>query len=615
MSFRQPLKNHHQEQRLFLARVVIVAVGVAVLFALLGVRLGLLQVAGHSHFATLSQNNRVRLEVLPPPRGLIYDRHGQLLAENRPAYQLEVIPEQVKDMEDTLERLSRVIPLSEVEIRRFRALLERKRPFQSVPLKFNLGDDVLADFAVDRHRFPGVDVHARVARHYPHRAAMAHVMGYVGRVSEHELANLDAERYAGTTHIGKMGVEHQYESVLHGEPGYQKVEVNAQGRVLRVLERHPPRPGQDLVLSIDSRLQHAAQAALAGQAGAIVALEPATGEVLALVSLPSFDPNLFVHGIPFSIYEALRAHPRQPLFNRALSGQYPPGSTLKPVIGLAGLEHEVVTANEVMQTRGYYSLPNHSHRYRDWKNHGAVDLDKAITQSSDVYFYDLGHELGIDRVSAFLSRLGLGQLTGIDSTGERKGLLPSREWKRAVHNQPWYPGETLITAIGQGYMLSTPVQLASVAATLATRGARVRPRLLRGPADAAGELHESIPPETLPPVILDDPGHWEEVLEPMEHVVHRRNGTAHGAIGDDLAYRMAGKTGTSQVYGLAKDEEYKAEEVALHLRDHALFIGFAPAKAPRIAVAVLVEHGGSGGSVAAPVARRVMDAYLLEGAP
>ncbi|MBK1691230.1 penicillin-binding protein 2 [Ectothiorhodospira mobilis] len=612
MSLRQPLKNHHQEQRLFLTRVVIVAIGVVLLFGVLAVRMGLLQVVGHSHFATLSQNNRVRLEVLPPPRGLIYDRHGRLLAENRPAYQLEVIPEQVDDMDDTLERLSRIIPLSDVEIRRFRSLLERKRAFQSVPLKLNLDEDALADFAVNRHRFPGVDVHARVARHYPQGAVMAHVVGYVGRINERELAEVDADRYAGTTHIGKTGVERHYESVLHGEPGYQKVEVNAQGRVLRVLERHPPRPGRDLVLGIDVRLQRVAQEALSGHAGAVVAMDPHSGEVLAMVSLPGFDPNRFVHGISFSAYDALRTDRRQPLFNRALSGQYPPGSTLKPVIALAGLEHEVIRAGEVMHTHGYYTLPNHSRRYRDWKNHGAVDMDKAITQSSDVYFYDLGHELGIDRLSGFLARFGLGKRTGIDSTGERPGILPSREWKQATHDQPWYPGETLITAIGQGYMLTTPMQMASVAATLATRGERVQPRLLRRYADPDGGSAHPLHPVPLTEVELNDPGNWAPVLESMEHVVHQRNGTAHGAIGSDLGYRMAGKTGTSQVFSLADGEEYDAEELAFYLRDHALFIGFAPAKDPRIAVAVVVEHGGSGGAVAAPVARRVMDAYLLE---
>ncbi|SEL25330.1 penicillin-binding protein 2 [Ectothiorhodospira marina] len=612
MPVRQPLKNHYQEKRLFLARVVILMVMVTLLFGIVSARLGHLQVASYSHFSTLSQNNRVRLEALPPPRGLIFDRNGVVLAENRPAYQLEVTPEQVTDMDATLEQLARIVHLEEARIERFRRMLKGKRPFQAVPLKLNLTDEELANFAVNRHRFPGVDVEARVARHYPQGASLAHVLGYVGRIDERELARIDTQRYAGTTHIGKLGIERFYESQLHGHVGFQKVEVNAQGRTLRVLEREPATPGRDLVLSLDVRLQRAAEEILDGYAGAIVAMDPRNGEVLAMVSMPSFDPNLFVHGISRSVFQELRTHRRQPLFNRALSGQYPPGSTLKPVVGLAGLEHGVTTAERTMYSPGYYTLPNDTRRYRDWRYHGTVNLDRAIAQSSDVYFYDLGHKLGIDRMSSFLGRFGLGERTGIDSTGERQGLLPSREWKRATYNQPWYPGETLITAIGQGYMLTTPLQLTSLTSTLAMRGERVRPHLLRGHIQGDGgelALDES---EPLAPVQVSRPEYWDQVREPMEHVLHRARGTAHSSAGQDAAYRIAGKTGTSQVFGLGEEEEYDEDELAMHLHDHALFIGYAPADDPRIAVAVIVEHGGSGGRVAAPMARKVMDYYLLE---
>lgn len=614
MPARQAIKNHQQEQHLFFIRVVVILTVVVLLFGLLVARLTHLQVVNYSHFTTLSQNNRVRLEAVPPPRGLIYDRNGVVLAENRPAYQLEVTLEQVRDLEATLSGLAELVTLEESEMARFRRALRGKRPFQAVPLKLNLSDEEVAQFAINRHRFPGVEIQARLARHYPLGEQFAHVVGYVGRIDERELARLDRRNYSGTSHIGKTGVERYYEDVLHGQVGHQQVEVNAQGRVLRVLERQSPVPGQDLVLTLDARLQAAARAALDGRNGAIVVIDPPSGEVLAMVSKPGFDPNLFVHGIPAALFNALRGDRYQPLFNRALSGQYPPGSTIKPVIGLAGLENDVITAARTMYARGYYTLPNDDRRYRDWRRegHGLVDLDKAIAQSSDVYFYDLGYRLGIDRLAEFLARFGLGERTGVDTTGERPGLLPSREWKRAARNMPWFPGETLITAIGQGYMLTTPLQLASLTGTLAMRGERMRPRLLRGIIDpASGELQLS-QPVAEQPVELRDTAHWDQILQPMVNTVHRRNGTAYWSIGRDLAYTMAGKTGTSQVFGLAEDEEYDEEELEKHLRDHALFIGFAPVEAPRVAVAVIAEHGGSGGRVAAPIARQVMDFYLLE---
>ncbi|MCG5499934.1 penicillin-binding protein 2 [Ectothiorhodospira lacustris] len=617
MSSRQPIKNHHLEQRLFLARVITLGVIIVLLFGLVGGRLTQLQVLNHSHFSTLSQSNRVRLEALPPPRGLIYDRNGVVLAENRPAYQLEVTLEQVENLQDTLDRLSALLDLEPAEIERFRRSLRGKRPFQAVLLKLNLTDEEVANFAVNRHLFPGVDVQARVARHYPHGDALAHVIGYVGRIDERELARIDTRRYAGTSHIGKLGIERYYEDQLHGQVGFQKVEVNAQGRMLRVLEREPPAPGRDLVLSLDVRLQAVAQEALDGMAGAIVAMDPRNGEVLAMVSMPTFDPNLFVHGIPARTFQELRNNRRQPLFNRALSGQYPPGSTLKMLVGLAGLEHGVIRADRQMFAAGYYTLPNDTRRYRDWRRygHGWVDLDKAITQSSDVYFYDMSYRLGIDRMSEFLGRFGVGEATGIDSTGERRGLLPSREWKRGAQGMPWFPGETLITAIGQGYMLATPMQMASISSTLAMRGQRVRPHLLRGMLGEDGEELHVAEPEFLSPVQVSRAEHWGQVLTPMEHVMHRSNGTAYQSAGRDAPYRIAGKTGTSQVFGLADDEEYDEATVAKHLRDHALFIGFAPADEPRIAIAVLVENGGSGGRVAAPVARKVMDYFMLEMTP
>lgn len=610
----QTIKDSFSERRLFFSRVLFIMVVIVILFSLLIARLAHLQIVNYSHFTTLSQNNRVRIEALPPPRGLIYDRNGVILAENRPAYQLEITLEQVGNLEETLARLGQIVKLENTEIDRFRRLLRRKRPFQAVPLKLNLSDDDVANFAVNRHRFPGVDIQARLARHYPVGDEMAHVVGYVGRIDERELARIDTRNYSGTSHIGKIGIERYYEDVLHGTVGYQRVEVNAQGRVLRVLERQPPVPGRDIVLSLDVRLQTIARQALDGYTGSIVAMDPRTGEVLAMVSMPSFDPNLFVHGIPASIYNALRDHPRQPLFNRSLSGQYPPGSTLKSLVGLAGLEHNIITASRMMFAAGYYQLPGHERRFRDWRRHGHgwINLDKAIAQSSDVYFYDLGYRLGIDRMSEFLGQFGIGSLTGIDSTGERSGILPSRDWKQGALGTVWYPGETIIAAIGQGYMLTTPLQLASVASTLAMRGTRIRPHLLRGIIDSdTGEVAIA-EPEYLTPVQVSQPQYWDQVLDPMVHVVHQPYGTAYNSTGRGLKYNIAGKTGTSQVFGLGQDEEYDETRIAKHLRDHALFIAYAPAEDPRISIAVIVENGGSGSRTAAPIARKVMDFFILE---
>lgn len=614
MARRLTIKDPYLEQRLFTARVLIAAALVLLGVLLLAARLVYLQVVSYKHFTTLSQSNRVRLVAVPPPRGLIYDRNGVLLADNRPAYSLEITPEAVEDMEGTLARLARIVELREADVERFYKALRTKRPFESIPLRFNLDDEEVARFAVNRHTFAGVDIEARLNRYYPLGGAAVHAVGYVGRIDERDLASLDRNAYNGTTHIGKLGVERYYEELLHGEVGYQQVEVNAQGRTLRVLERQPPVPGRDLVLSLDARLQQVAEQALGEHNGAVVALDPRNGEVLALVSKPTYDPNLFVNGISAEDYKALNEDRNRPLFNRALTGQYPPGSTIKPLIGLAGLQYGVTTAERTMYAGGYYTLPGDERRYRDWKRegHGLVNLDKAITQSSDVYFYDLAYRLGIDRIAEFLARFGLGEQLGLDATGESAGLLPTREWKRRARHQPWFPGETLIVGIGQGYMLTTPLQLASLTATLATHGLRWQPHLLRATINGVGQAATPVEPRLAGTVILRSPELWDQVIEPMEHVMHRPNGTAYWTAGRTAAYPIAGKTGTAQVFGLGAEEEYDAEKLDRRLHDHSLFIAFAPADAPRIAVAVVAEHAGSGSRVAAPIARKVMDAYLLK---
>jgi penicillin-binding protein 2 len=607
------IKDLHLEQRLFGNRVLIAGILVSLLLMLVLGRLVYLQIVNYKYFTTQSQNNRVRLVAVPPPRGLVYDRNGVILAENLPSYQLEITPEQVEDLDATLAGLSSVITLTENEIDRFGKALRRKRPFERIPLKFNLSDEDVARFAVSRHQFPGVDINARLTRYYPMGGTAVHALGYVGRIDERDLQRVDADNYNGTSHIGKLGIEREYEALLHGQVGYQREEVNAEGRTLTVLEREPPRPGFDIVLSLDAGLQRLAEKELAGYNGAVVAIDPRNGEVLALASMPTYDPNLFVNGISTRDYAELNTGRARPLFNRALKGQYPPGSTIKPLVGLAGLEYQVTWPGKEMYAGPFYMLPNDERKYRDWKpeGHGVVDLDVSITQSCDVYFYDLAYKLGIDRIHSFLYEFGLGQATGIDVPGEEDGLLPSREWKQRARRMPWFPGETLIVGIGQGYMLTTPMQMAEFTSILAMRGERMRPRLLKAVRDPASGEQTLMDPEPRGRVQVRDERLWRYVIEPMEHVMHQRNGTAYWTAGHDAPYRIAGKTGTAQVFGLGADEEYEEENIAQHLRDHSLFVGFAPADDPRIAVAVIAENGGSGSKVAAPIARRLMDFYLL----
>lgn len=612
---RDSYDEEGRDQHRFSVRVLVSLLILFVLLTTLGGRLFSLQVGAHEHFTTLSENNRLRIEPIPPTRGLIFDRNGVLLAENRPAYQLEVTVEQAGDLDLLLERLARLVDLSPLEIERFRASARQRRPFQPVLLKAGLDDEAVARIAVARHELPGVEIEARPVRYYPLVADFAHVVGYVGRINEQDLLRLDTRNYAGTSHTGKTGVERYYEDLLHGTTGHKQVEVNAQGRVIRELSAVPPVPGKDLILSIDVELQRAARDALGSHDGAVVAIDPRSGEVLALVSNPGFDPNPFVNGISHRDFAALQADPHKPLFNRALSGQYPPGSTLKPIVALAGLEESVTTAERRMFATGYFQIPGHERRYRDWRRsgHGWVDMSRAIAVSSDVYFYDLGFKLGIDRMAPMFGAFGIGSRVGIDATGERAGILPSREWKRSVQNLPWFPGETVITAIGQGYMLTTPLQLADVASTLANRGQRVQPRLLQAVRDGSNGEPEIQSIRHLTPVTARD-AHWDAIHEAMVESVHERHGTAWGSIGSNppKGYRIAGKTGTAQVFSLAPDQEYNQDELDRRLWDHALFIAYAPADAPTIAVGVLVEHGGSGGRVAAPVARKVIDFHVGE---
>ncbi|MGF1525670.1 MAG: penicillin-binding protein 2 [Candidatus Competibacterales bacterium] len=598
------------EAQLVARRAAVAFAVVAVAFLALAVRLYQLQVVEHQHYTTAADDNRMRLQALPPTRGLIFDRRGVLLADNLPAYRLEITAEQVDDLAALLATLGERIPLAPEALERFERIASRTPRHQPVTL-VRLEEDEVARLAVDLHRFPGVAIKAGLDRHYPHGPLAAHVVGYVGRIDEDELKTIDTAQYQGSTHIGKNGVERAYEALLHGRVGVQRVETNAQGRILRVLERTPPIPGANLYLTLDVDLQAAASAALGEHNGAVVAIDPRNGEILALVSHPVYDPNPFVNGLSFSAYRALNASRARPLFNRALKGVYPPGSTIKPLVGLAGAEHQIIDPHEAMFCGPFYRLPNSSHRFRDWRRggHGWTDLSKAIYRSVDVYFYDLAFHLGIDRLHDYLAQFGLGRPTGVDLYGEKAGLLPSRAWKRRVHDKPWYPGETVIAGIGQGYMLTTPLQLAHATATLALDGQPFVPRILKAVQRPGSTVAEAELPRVLPPIPQRNPDHWRHVKTAMEEVVHGPRGTA-ARIGRGIDYRIAGKTGTAQVFSLGQDEEYNADELAKHLHDHALFVAFAPAEAPRIAVAVVAEHGGGGSRTAAPIARRVLDHYF-----
>lgn len=609
------LKNKVREDAVVRGRLLAALAGILVLLILLVWRLTDLQVVGHEHFITQSENNRVKIVPEPPIRGLIYDRNGVLLAQNMASYTLEVVPEAVPDLDATLVELGKVVEIPQGDVERFRQLVSRKRSFESIPLKFRLTEEEVARFAVNRHRFPGTDIQARLTRHYPLGEVTAHVVGYVGRIDEAALKRVDPVQYSGTSHVGKTGVERSYEKVLHGTVGYLHVENNAQGRRLRELDRVSPTPGSDLFLHLDAALQGEALAALEDHTGAVVAIDPNNGGVLALASKPGYDPNLFVNGIDTETYGELSGSNLRPLFNRAIRGQYPPGSTIKPMVALAGLEYGMELATGHTFCRGWYQLPNSSHRYRDWKKsgHGKVDLNWAILRSCDVYFYEMAQALGIDRMHEFMTRFGFGERSGIDIAGEATGLMPSRAWKRAARNKPWYRGETLITGIGQGFMLTTPLQLAQATAIMANRGRIVPPRLVQAFGDLDAEQFTE-PAAAAAALELGEPAHWLPVIEAMEDTVHTPRGTAH-RIAEGMAYRMAGKTGTAQVFGLAQDEEYDEEKLKRTLRDHGLFIAFAPVEQPLIAVAVVVEHGGGGSTSAAPIARRIIDHYLARELP
>jgi len=624
MDLLPSIKDHHAERRLFVGRVALCAVIGLLMCGAVVARLVQLQVVDHELFAKKSHGNRIRIEALPPTRGLIFDRKGRILAENLPAYQLELIPEQVADLNSTLNRLAEIDLIAREDIPRFRSLSRSGPRFKPVTLRVRLSNAEISNFAIQRPRFPGVDFQPRLVRHYPNGEAVAHALGYVGAVDTADLQRLPPAAYVATAHTGKTGIEYKFETDLHGNPGYQQVVTNARGRQIppdsrelyaSLEEKVSPLPGHNLFLSIDLDLQLLATEALRGHRGAVVAIDPENGEILVLVSAPTFDPNIFATGMSTDDFIAVQSDPGQPLFNRAVRGAYPPGSTIKPMLSLAALETGATDLTRRNFCRGFYTLPNSTHRYRDWKpeGHGAMNLHDAITQSCDVYFYEISTAIGIDQIHLYLDKFGLGQYTGIDMVGEHRGLVPSREWKRnAFRNradQTWFPGETVIASIGQGFMLATPLQLANATAALATHGKRFRPHIVAATEDPISGTRDIIALKALDDVDIDNEIYWDSVIAAMHDVMQSDKGTARAA-GRGASYEMAGKSGTSQVFSIGQDESYDEEKIPEHLRDHALFISFAPIERPKIAVAVVVENGSSGSRTAAPIARAIMDRYL-----
>ena len=610
------LKDRDTESALIKKRVYLSGLLILLFITILLFRIFSLTVLENDHYTTKSKENRQKILPIAPIRGLIYSRDGVVLAENKPTYSLEVIPEKISDIDLLIEELRGIIHIGKEDIERFKKLSGKKRRFERVPLRVNLSESEVALFSINRHLFSSVDVVESFIRHYPLGEELVHSIGYVARIDENDLQNISksgrSSSYSATTHIGKLGVEESYESYLHGEVGYQKVEVNAEGRVIRVLERIAPQSGKNLYLTVNLSLQRIASESLGSRKGAIVAVDPRDGKILAFVSSPTYDPNKFSSGIGTESYNSLISSKDKPLLNRVIQGKYPPGSTIKPFLGLVALDNGISNNEEEVWCPGWFTLQGHEHRYRDWKKegHGHTSLDKAIVQSCDVFFYNLAYELGIDRIYAGLSKFGFGEVSGIDIYGESFGLLPSREWKRNNMQQIWFPGETVILGIGQGYALTTPIQLVKATSAIATNGLMVKPRLVLGINSPGEEGLTLMSNSTENKIDVKNSLFWDEIIDSMESVVHRAGGTAWRS-GLNAEYFFAGKTGTAQIIGIDQEEEYKEEDIADELKDHALFIAFAPVKKPEIAVAIIVENGGGGSKVAAPIARKMFDNYFV----
>lgn len=607
------LKDLKQERHLVGNRIYLAGVLILLLMLSLLGRIFYLQIIRHDHFTTLSLDNQVQIRPLPPIRGLIFSSDNVLLADNRPSFSLEIVPEKVAgDLNHLVSRLRKYIRIDDSDIHRYKELARKKRRFERIPLRLNLTDEEVAKIAVNQHLFNGVEVVAGLSRYYPVGPNLAHAVGYVGRIDKDELADLDASDYSGTSYIGKLGAEKAYENILHGHVGYEQVEVNVQGRVIRELDTTPPESGSNVYLTLDVSLQNLAVEELAGRNGAVVALDPRDGSVLALVSSPGYDPNLFVNGIDTVSYNKLLRSKDTPLLNRALQGTYPPGSTVKPFLAFTALNDGVRMPDDETWCPGWYKIPGSNIKKGCWKKqgHGHINMTQAIAQSCDVYFYTLSYDLGINRLDAGMRKFGFGKVTGIDIKGENSGLMPSPEWKRRVRGQAWFPGDTVNIGIGQGAILATPIQLATAVAAIANRGIVVTPHLLAGVQDpVTSEIHKYQSPASNVSIVARQPEYWNVIINAMVEVVQGAHGTAR-TYARSKKYVYGGKTGTAQVYSLPPDDEAGDEEIPMELRDHALFIAFAPAENPVIAISVVVEHGEHGSSAASPIARRLVEYWL-----
>ncbi|MFT5879243.1 MAG: penicillin-binding protein 2 [Moritella sp.] len=609
---RITLRDHSAESSLFARRTLVSFIFIILVIGLLLSNLYSLQVDSYQAYKTRSNENRIKLVPIAPNRGLIYDRNGILLAENKPVYSLDMVPEKIKDIEETIHQLAPLLNLTEDNVENFHSRLLGQRRFKQVSVLSNLSESQVAKFAAHQHKYPGVSVSARLKRHYPFGDALTHALGYVARLNIRDLKRLEKNGrraiYAATYDIGKQGIERYYEEALHGKPGFKEVEVNNRGKIIRTLKITPPVPGNDLYLNIDIRLQLKAQKELAGRRGAIILLAPETGEVLTMVSSPSYDPNLFVHGISSKDYNRLLQSKDRPLINRATQGRYPPASTVKPQLAILGLEDGAITPSTIINDRGWFQIPNTKRKFRDWKRwgHGKINVYKAITQSSDTFFYNLAYNVGIDKIHNFMTEFGFGEYTGIDVKEETKALLPSRGWKRARYNQPWYQGDTISVGIGQGYWSATPIQLAKATGIIATKGLRPIPQIVHDIKYTDGSTFQ--PVTELPPLQLKDPSHWQVAKDGMHGVVTKSNGTARKAFAN-ASYSAAGKSGTAQLYQLG-EEKYDASKIRERLRDNAMFVAYAPFDRPQISATIILENAGGGSSQAAPSARRLFDTYF-----
>ena len=613
MEKRVTVKSERDEYRLFRSRAIVAAILVFIALLLVFARLFFLQVTHHDYYTAKSKENYQKKIPIPPVRGLIYDRNGVLLADNHIEYVLEAAEDDVSDMKGSLKRLMQLLPITPLEVNKFKQKLRVNSRFQPVVLRQNLTENEIALFSENRFRFPGFKISVRMQRNYPLGSVASHLLGYVGRVDKKDLKKVDNNEYKGTTHIGKSGIEKYYESRLHGKAGYEVIEVDAHGKPQLKLAEQAPIAGEDLFLSIDLKLQIKAEELIKDYNGAVVAIDPRNGEVLAMASMPTYDPNLFVDGISYRHYNTLRSNPDRPLYNRALQGSYPPGSTIKPMAALIGLNAGVVTPSSSVYGKGFFQIPGNRHRFRCWKKsgHGHISLNRAIYQSCDVYFYDLAFRMGVKRFSKGMEKFGFGQKTGIDLPHERTALMPTPEWKRKRYDRFWYPGDTVNMGIGQGYFTATPLQLANAVAIIANHGRRIKPHVLRAVRISRNLPEKLVTPEKLPSIGVTKLRYWNDVIRGMVNVVHGERGTARRS-GAGAKYRFAGKTGTAQVFGIAQNKTYNASKLRKKLHDHALFVAFAPVDNPRIALAVIAENAGGGSKVAAPIARQLLDTYLLD---